>query len=229
MGEIPAPRAGGIRHAASVTEPAIIGVLRECLEAELGDGASSVLFRALARWGGRVPQRFADLVDVIHGPLREELARTEGEARARTLVEVLQERLRVSEMPTGTLAAAPRAGFEDAPTRALPRERGPVGVRVIAQTKTLAILISSALGPERVLPSREPRVLLFDLSDPPAAWDPALQGVASRAEVTLLYGAEVDGARALEEWLLEGGAQVSTLASEHGVGPILDVLRARAP
>lgn len=139
----------------SVSEPAIIGVVRERLEAELPGHASGVLSRALARWGGRVPQRFAERVDVIHGPLREELAATEGDARAHALVELLEERPRVSEMPTGTLGAVPRGGFDDAPTRAVPRRPGPVGVR--------------------------------------------------------------------------GGAEVRTLASEHGVGPILDVLRARAP
>lgn len=209
-----------------MSEPAIIGVLRECLEAELPGQASGALFRALSRWG-YAPQRFVELVDVIHGPLREELAASVGDAQSHALVKRLEERLRMSEMPTGDVGPAPRARFEDAPTRTLRRERGPLPVQVVAQTKTMAILISTALGPDRVKPSREPRVLLFDLSDPPQAWDPTLQHVASRADVTLLYGAEVEGARDLEEWLVEGGAEVRTLTSDHGMAPILDVLRAR--
>ena len=40
VGEIPATRAPGPRHRAPVSEPAIIGVLRECLEAELPERAA---------------------------------------------------------------------------------------------------------------------------------------------------------------------------------------------
>ena len=49
---------------------------------------------------------FVEVLDLVQGPLRVELASRTGAARADELVRVLEKRLRLAEMPTGTVVAA---------------------------------------------------------------------------------------------------------------------------
>ncbi|MBX3272166.1 MAG: hypothetical protein KF729_18010 [Sandaracinaceae bacterium] len=211
-------------------EPAYIGVLRESVEAEVTPSvASAAMFAALAEWGPRVPSSFAEVVDLVRGPLRRELAKRLGDARAAELEKRLEARLRLAEMPTGTIASAPRESFEDVPTHALPRPEGPVLLRVVAASPVLETLILSALGPRRVeLEGDAPDILLLDATDAPASWGADLELRAHAAPLTLLYGADTAQGRALAARL--GSASVAFLGFdvEHGAGPILDLLRSRA-
>lgn len=210
-------------------EPAVIGILREALEAELPDGAASrMLFAALSAWGGRVPGTFVEVLDVVQGPLRQVLAAELGLARARAVVRTLENRLRFSEMPTGLVATMPRGAFEEPPTATIPRASGPVSLKVIAKTPTLAALVVSVLGPARVTVSDDPAILLIDASDPPDAWPADLELRARQAHLTVIYGTDLAEAASLTERLRADGVGYLGFTTDHGAAPILDLIRSRA-
>ena len=210
-------------------EPAVIGILRESLEGELPEGiASRVLFAALSAWGGRVPGTFVEVLDVVQGPLRQVLTDELGLERARSIVRTLENRLRFSEMPTGLVATMPRESFQEAPTAAIPKAAGPVSLKVIAKTPTLAALVVSVLGPARVMVSDDPAILLIDASDPPDAWAANLESRAKRALLTVVYGIDLEEAASLIARLQAAGVTYLGFSTDHGAAPILDLIRSRA-
>jgi hypothetical protein len=210
-------------------EPAVIGILREALEGELPDSmASRVLFAALSAWGGRVPGTFVEVLDVVQGPLRQVLAAELGGDRARAVVRTLENRLRFSEMPTGLVATLPKGAFEDPPTAAIPKAAGPVSLKVIAKTPTLAALVVSVLGPARVMVTDEPAILLIDASDPPGAWAADLEARAKQSTLTVVYGTDLPEAAPLLSRLHAAGVSYLGFSTAHGAAPILDLIRSRA-
>ena len=213
------------------SEPAFIRVLRESVEAALtGSVASAALFAALAAWGSRgarVPSSFSEVVELVRGPLREALASRVGAARAAELSRILEERLRIAELPTGTLQApfAP----EEATTTALPKVAGPVTISVIAATTTLATLIASVLGPSRVEAAFDgPAMLILDASDAPSSWGADLERRAHEAGATLVYGSDLPEGRSATSRLASARVGYLAFETEHGAAPILDLIRSRA-
>lgn len=210
------------------SEPAFIRVLRESVEAEVGGSlASAALYAALAAWGPRVPGSFAEVVDLVYGPLREALAARVGDVRATELSKILEERLRLAEMPTGTMQA-PFAPVE-ATTSALPKAAGPVTLSVVAATPTLATLIVAVLGPSRVAAAfDEPAMLILDASDAPSSWGADLERRAHAAGTTLVYGADLPEGRRATKRLASAKIGYLAFETEHGLAPILDLIRSRA-
>ncbi len=212
-------------------EPAFIGVLRESLEAEVTSSvASAALFAALGAWGARVPSTFVEVVDLVRGPLRVELAVRLGANRAREVEKRLEDRLRLAEMPTGSLHAVPRGdAFEDVPTSALPKPDGPVVVRVLAGSTLLETLLVAALGPRRVeVSADEPAVLVLDASDPPASWGADLERAAHAASLVCLYGSGLPAGRDAAARLASAKVEFVGLDAAHGAVSIVDLLRSRA-
>jgi hypothetical protein len=211
-------------------EPAFIGVLRESLEAEVTSSvASAALFAALGAWGARVPSTFVEVVDLVRGPLRVELAVRLGANRAREVEKRLEDRLRLAEMPTGSLHAVPRDAFDDVPTSALPKPDGPVVVRVVAGSTVLETLLVAALGPRRVeVSADEPAILILDASDPPPSWGADLERVAHAASLVCLYGSELPAGRDAAARLASAKVAFVGLDAAHGAVSIVDLLRSRA-
>ncbi|MEZ4336983.1 MAG: hypothetical protein R3B82_10175 [Sandaracinaceae bacterium] len=210
-------------------EPAFIRVLRESVEAEVTSSvASAALFAALASWGPRVPSTFVEVVDLVRGPLRQELASRLGDAKAAEIEKRLEQRLRLAEMPTGTVAAAPKDAFADVPTAALPKPEGPVLVQVLAASPVMETLLVAALGPRRVEIADEPTILVLDASDPPASWGADLERRAHAAPTVCLYGTDLPSGRAAASRLESAKVAFLGFAAEHGAAPIIDLLRSRA-
>ncbi|MCB9596217.1 MAG: hypothetical protein H6719_26075 [Sandaracinaceae bacterium] len=210
-------------------EPAFIGVLRESVEAEVTSSvASAALFAALSAWGPRVPSTFFEVVDLVRGPLRAELARRLGDARAAEIEKRIEQRLRLAEMPTGTVSAAPREPFADAPTHSMPRASGPVSVQVLAGSPVLETLVVSALGPRRVELSDAPDMLILDASDAPASWGADLELRAHAAPTICVYGSDLPEGQAAAKRLTSANVAFLGFEVEHGVAPILDLIRSRA-
>lgn len=213
-------------------EPALIRLLRESLEEELPLGvASGVLFRALSAWGPRIPSTFIEVVELLDGPLFDALAQRVGAERAGELKGLLERRLRLAELPTGTFASSELRHFEENTTRALPKMRGAVPLRVASGTPTLAVLVASTLGPTRVRGAQaddSDALLLVDATDPPRWSDAKMRAIARGAPLTLLWGADTDAGRHLSSMLVSEGVTPMQFDTEHGVEPLLDVLRSRA-
>lgn len=209
-------------------EPPFIRVLRESLEAEVTPSvASAALFAGLAAWGPRVPASFVEVVDLVHGPLRAQLAARVGAERAAQLTRELEQRLRLAEMPTGVVAAAPRERFEEPTTHSMPKLSGPVDVRVIAGSPTLETLMVSALGPDRVAFVDEAAMLILDASDPPTSWGAELERLAHAAPTVCVYGTDLPAGRDAAKRLDSAKVAFLGFDTEHGAAPILDLIRAR--
>ncbi len=211
-------------------EPAFIRVLRESVEAEVTPSvASAALFAALAAWGPRVPSSFVEVVDLVRGPLRVELASRLGDAKAIEIGKRLEARLRLAEMPTGTVAAAPKDAFADVPTEALPKPAGPVEVQVVAGSPLLETLLVTALGPRRVeITADEPAMLVLDGSDPPARWGADLELRAHAIPLVCVYGTDLPSGRDAASRLSSANVAFLGFAAEHGAAPIIDLIRSRA-
>lgn len=211
-------------------EPAFIRVLRESVEAEVTSSvASAALFAALAAWGPRVPASFVEVVDLVRGPLRRELASRLGDARAAEIEKRLEQRLRLAEMPTGTVSALPKDAFADVPTEALPKPDGPVVVSIVAGSPLLETLLVTALGPRRVeISADEPAFLVLDASDAPESWGADLELRAHAAPMVIVYGTDLPSGRAAASRLASTQVAFLGFEAEHGAAPIIDLLRSRA-
>jgi len=210
-------------------EPPQIRVLREAVEDTVPASVASVaMFAALSKWGSRVPSTFLEVVDLVRGPLAEELAARLGVERARELVRALEQRLSLAEQPTGTVSRAPKAQFEDVPTTSMPKTTGPVRLRVVTGSPSLPTLIVSSVGPGRVELSDAPDLLLLDAVDPPEAWGADLERVAHEAGTVALFGAELASGAAIAKRLASANVGFVGFESEHGIAPLLDLIRSRA-
>jgi len=210
-------------------EPAQIRVLREAVEDTVpGSVASAAMFAALSKWGPRVPASFLEVVDLVRGPLAEELAARLGAERAAQLVKTLEQRLSLAEQPTGTVSAAPRARFEEVPTTSMPKASGPVRLRVITGSPSLATLIVSSIGATRVELSDAPDLLLLDAHDAPESWGAELERAAHDATTVVVFGADLSAGEAVGKRLRSANVAFVGFESEHGVAPILDLIRSRA-
>lgn len=213
-------------------EPALIRLLREAVEEEVTASlASTVLFAALTRWGSRIPQSFVEVVEFVDGPLKGALADHLGAERAATRCRAIERRLRFAELPTGVVSSAAAAAFEEPTTRSMPQVKGAVALRVLSGTPTLALVVVSTLGAERVRgvdAGENAAVLLVDATDPPSVSDEAVVAEARRAPLTVVWGTDADDGARLLAALRAAGVEPLGLDSEEGVGPLLDLLRSRA-
>jgi len=211
-------------------EPAQIRVLREAVEQTVpASVASAAMFAALSKWGPRVPASFVEVVDLVRGPLHDELAARLGAERATELVEVLERRLSLAERPTGTLSAAPKARFEDVPTASMPKTTGALRLRVITGSPSLSTLLVSSVGAGCVeLSDGAADLLLLDAHDAPESWGADLERAAHDAATVVVFGADRPEGQAVGKRLRSANVAFVGFDGEHGVAPILDLIRARS-
>ncbi len=219
------------------TEPAFLGVLRELIEGRV-EGGTSLLLAALAAWGTRVPVTFAEVVDLVHGPLRARLQARLGSAEAAEVVRAIERALKLAEMPTRDLVPAPRCPFDRETTKLFARANGTMHLVVLSGTGELAEQIDPLFDPARVsvlrvstrrslarLPAGA-HLALIDGADlppiPPHELAPALAGLP----LVLVWGGDAPGAAALVG-VLERSAVPTMSFARTEPEPMVDVLRAR--
>lgn len=243
------PRADRLLLFAAVSELAPTRVLRRVLEEALDSRlASSLLFEALGASGKRVPQSRDEVLSVVHGALREALARRMDDEEAGSIVERIDAALTdaydavaTQEVPLDQLAAQTSP---DEATAAFPTEDRAVRVVVIAGGHGFEQRLDVALGERRVAPqtvrSHEglrralsddaPAIFLVDASDFPAI-DPvhllAAAEALPRATTCVLWGAELPYGKNLLRSIEAHDRPWTTLELREGIDPLLDLVRSR--
>jgi hypothetical protein len=224
---------------AVASEPAVLGLLRETLERELDAAAAPLLFDALGAFGPRVPSTFAEVVDLVQGPLRVRLVARFGVERAAALVHDLERALRLAEMPTQELSRVQARPFDAQTTRSFPAVSGALDVLVVAGRETLITRLGPSFAPSQMhfLPARtagdlarlDPSlaVALIDATDLPKASPRVLAASLKDASVILLWGSETAAANDVLEALRREQIPLMTFRSDESIDPLLDVLRSR--
>lgn len=253
-------------------ELASIRLLREALEGVMPPAkAAGVMFEGLGAWGERVPVTAGELKSALHGPIRDALDRRLLPGEVDAVVEAVERVLATAEAPTdvhgvivdpdaptaehpgpgpageheGTTAQRPALhGWPNEQTtlRLPAHSGGPVPVVVLAGSDSFGMLLTLALGPERVRPTRlasldrlrpelkTAALVLLDATDVPDAGPVEVARalrqlpadcVASVWGVDLPFGARV--AKALHD----DGQQCVSLSTEEGIDPLVDLVRSR--
>lgn len=243
------PRAERLLRWAAVSELTPTRVLRRTLEQALDSRlASSLLFEALGASGGGVPQSREEVLAVVHGTLRDALARRVGQGEAASIVERIDHALAdaydavaTQEVPLDQLAAQTSP---DEATAAFPTDDRAVRVIVVAGGRGFEQRLAVALGERRIAPhtvrSHEglrqaldddaPAIFLVDASDFPAI-DPAHLLAAGealpRATTCVLWGAELPYGKNLLRSIAAHERPWTTLELREGIDPLLDLVRSR--
>lgn len=219
-------------------EPAVLVMLREHLDHEIGIGAT-VLFDALAAWGPRVPATFAEVVDLVQGPLRAALIARFGEVRAAEVVRRLEQALRFAELPTRELAVVPRMAFDDRTTKRIPPPAevprllcigasGRLGERIGALIDRSASGVISARSLDDVERAARPiELALIDGADPITADPDVLARTLLDLPLVLVWAREASGAEATLRALERANVPAMGFARHEPVDPMIDVLRSR--
>ncbi|UJR81554.1 hypothetical protein [Sandaracinus amylolyticus] len=232
-----------------MSEPAILGKIRETLEATLPSrDAARVLLDALAEWGQRVPSEIEEIESFVAVPLRDALRARLGDAHAKRVMIALEDVLATASAPTEEhtipvdLSEIPDVWVEEE-THDLPVLDAPVPVLVLAGRGGLAMRLAAALGPERIHAraaasgaaidralATPPVVVITDASDVPAVAAEELFWRLSRlpSSVTaVVWGSDlVYGAR-LAELASHSGRAIACLRVVDGFDPVLDLVLAR--
>ncbi|MCC6877689.1 MAG: hypothetical protein IT378_25495 [Sandaracinaceae bacterium] len=224
-----------------MSEPAFLGLIRETLERELGGAAASILYHALATFGPRMPADFAEVVDLVHGPLRDGLSRRVGPERATSIVRDLERTLRFSEMPTSEVSRVRAREFDEQTTRSLPALGRTLEVLVLSKSETLATRLGALFSQAsvRFTPIRsagelarvEARdsVVLVDAFDGPRASPRALAAGLKDAALVLLWGSDLPACQELADAFRREHVTLMSFSSDEPIDPMLDVLRSRIP
>lgn len=224
--------------------------LRTALEKTHSSAAtSSLLFEALAGWRGPVPATSEELLKLIHGPLAETLIRRAGAAEARRLLgQILETVQDAPKVTTGSAASDSAVGGERQPdddpdrTQAVPIARDPVEVVVVGASEHFAQRLLAVLGPKRIRsravtdPARLknlepiPALVVIDSQDFPATEPTAIVSAMTGLPATtsaLLWGAHLPYGRMVAKSFKEQGRPLVPLTQEHGIAPLLDLIRSR--
>ncbi len=222
------------------TEPAVLGLLREHLERYVEGGAGpSLLFEALSAWGPRVPASFAEVVDLVHGPLRARLDARIGPSAAAEVVRAIERALRLAEMPTQDIVAVPRRTFDQEPTKTLARVQGTMRIVVLSASSALAARVGAVLdagrvevtnvSAERELASMPAGVhlALVDGADLPAISADAIAAALARIPLALIWCSDTALAAPIVAALERAKVRAMGFATSDPVDPMIDVLRSR--
>lgn len=234
---------------AAVSELTPTRVLRRTLEEALDTRmASSLLFEALSASGNRVPQARDEVLAVVHGPLRDALARRVGDADALEIVERITAALAdaydavvTQETPLDDLAAATS---RDESTATFPTADRAVPVVVIASgtgfahrlgvalgdKRVAAVTVQSHEGLQRALDQSAPAIFVVDASDFPAIDKNRVLAAAEALPPTttcVLWGADLPYGKNLLRAIEAQARSWSTLELRMGIDPLLDLVRSR--
>lgn len=225
-----------------MNEPAILGRIREILEASLAprEGAR-VLLEALARWGPRVPSDLDELTAFAAGPLRESLCARVDTARAMRVLGAIESVLDTASVPTQEHDIP--IVWEDESTHEVRALHEPVPLLVVASRGALADRLDLSLGPDVVdartegSPARlerwlggAPAVVIVDASDPIGMPADALYARLVRlpASTTIVvWGSDLEYGYRLAALAEHGGRSLVTLRTGDGLESVLDVVLAR--
>ena len=214
-------------------------LIREALESVLAPTiASSVLFEALSASGGQLPSDTQACLALVHGPLREVLARRARASDAAAIIEDIERTL-------GALSPSPPPRKRDLEiTAAVPLGDEPVLVFVFAASAAFAQRLEAALGPLRVatvpcpdvekmrkaLRYAAPAVALLDAPDFPGIETHELAAELATLPVTsvrAIWGADTPYGAAIMRELMERGAHPTPFDRREGIEPLLDLIRSR--
>ncbi|HEY8427681.1 MAG TPA: hypothetical protein VIL20_04875 [Sandaracinaceae bacterium] len=232
-----------------MSELAPTRVLRRTLEEALDTrSASSLLFEALGAWGQRVPRSRDEVLAVVHGALRDAIARRLGDAEAHAIVARIDRALALAydaadtqERPLDDLAAETSPADS---TATFPIEDRAVRVLVVAAGRAFEHRLLVALGERRVAPvtvrsheglqhalgTAPPALFVVDAQDFPAIDPVRLLAAAEALPLTttcVLWGAELPYGRSLLRAIEAQPRPWTTLALREGIDPLLDLVRSR--
>ncbi len=215
----------------------VVHVIREALECVLApEVASAVFFESLNGPAG-VPETKDEVVLMVRGPLFSALIERVGSDEAGMVVQ----RILTTLEPMNP--NAPRRSREEDATVAVPKDKRPVKVRVLAAGPGFATRLRYVLGPERaevehtanadallVEPAPGPALVIIDATDFPhqgaEAIVTALAGLPA-ATTRVLWACELPFGQKCREAFLAASSPVLALARAEGIEPLLDVIRSR--
>ncbi len=227
---------------------AILERMREKLEEVLPrPDAASALFSALSRWGSRIPASDSELTSFVAGPLRDELSHRLQTLPLKRVLAGLEDVLATAGAPTADheilieVDASP-TWRDEASTAAMRSISGPVSVLVIAFTGAFAIRLRAVLGDDVIdvearadLPGIEralatdPVLTIVDALDETTIAVDLLADALVRATrtKTVVWGSELPHGRRVIDAADVRGLELSGVATDEGVGAILDLVVSR--